>query len=327
MDQHNPAANCFSSLSNLGFLGAGVYLPSRAISNSELASSCRVDPAWVEKKLGIVERRVVAEDEQTSDLAAAACREALASAGISVDEINLLIVATATPDRQAPSTACTVLRKLGLERAIAFDVSAVCAGFMYAMATAANFLQSGSVRRALVVGADTFTRITDWSSDDCVFFGDGAGAVVLESRGGRTAPFYCSLTADSSALDFFTVPPAERQFKMDREGVYKTARRLLREVVNSTLAAAGVSSNEIAYVVPHQASLKLLGDVASDIGVGFDKFHLNMGRVANTAGATVPIAFAEAWGSGAFRPNDWTLFLAAGAGMTAGAALYRWPAE
>ncbi|NRF07768.1 3-oxoacyl-ACP synthase III family protein [Agrobacterium pusense] len=312
-----------SSEGNVRIISSGHSVPVKILSNAALSTSSPIDAEWVERKLGIRERRIVESSETTSDLAFRACKQALELGDVAEGSVDLLIVATATPDKQAPSTACILSAKLGLCRAAAFDVSAVCCGFIYALATASLFLKSGAANRVLVVGADTFSRVTDWNSQDSAFFGDGAGAIILE-RGGEThGRFVFSLTADTQGVDCFAIP-ARGTFEMDGRGVYKFARRLIRESVSDVLSIAGVSSNEIASVIPHQASLTLLRDVSGDIGVSLDKFHLNMNRLANTAGGTVPIAFSEAWQDNAFKAEDWTLFFAAGAGMTAGAALYQW---
>lgn len=299
-------------------------LPERRVTNVEIAEKLDIDPAWVEQKLGIRERRLAGEGQLTSDLAVSAARIALTSAGLGHDAIDLVILATATPDRQAPSTACIVQSKLGMAQVPAFDVSAVCSGFVYAMTIAAQFLHTGISARALVIGADTFSRITDWSSGDCVFFGDGAGAVVLERSEDPGAFFLSRITADSLGIDHFTVPSGDRYFRMNRSGVYGAARQLVGRMACEVLEEAEVEPTDVGHVIPHQASVKLLRDIAVDIEVGFDKFWTNMDRVGNTAGATIPIALYDAWNSGTLKKNDWIMFLAAGAGMTAGAALYRW---
>ena len=323
MEQSFSSRSVKSYDGNVRIISSGHSVPSTVVTNTALGASSPIDAEWVERKLGIRERRIADDSETTSDLAFRACKQALDLGGVSEGSIDLLIVATATPDRQAPSTACTVSAKLGLCKAAAFDISAVCCGFIYALATASQFLKSGAAARVLVVGADTFSRVTDWTSQDSAFFGDGAGAIVLERDEATHGRFVFSLTADTHGVDCFSIP-AGGTFQMDARGVYKFARRLIRESVSDVLSLAGVSSNEIASVIPHQASLTLLRDVSGDIGVSLDKFHLNMNRLANTAGGTVPIAFSEAWQDDAFKSEDWTLFFAAGAGMTAGAALYQW---
>ena len=304
--------------------GVGAYLPEKCVTNEEIASRIEVDPIWVRTKLGISERRIAADDERTSDMAFNAASAALAGAGMEPSDVGMVILATSTADRQVPATACRVTQRLGIERAPAFDVSAVCSGFMYALTTAAHYLHNGFRDTALVIGADAFSRITDWESRDCVFFGDGAGAVLLERSPAEDAFFLGDLAADSSGYDYFTVYPGDSHFSMDARGVHVCATHMVSDLVKGTLAQAGLEPTDIDHVIPHQPSITLLKAIACEVGVSFNKFWLHMDRYANTAAATIPIALEEADRSGALRGGDWMLFAAAGAGMTSGVAVYRW---
>ncbi|MEM7168545.1 MAG: ketoacyl-ACP synthase III [Pseudomonadota bacterium] len=303
--------------------GTGVFFPERVVSNHEIALSAPTDPEWVRAKLGIMERRCVAENQTTTDLAANAGREALQDAGISSRTVEMVIVATMTPDHLAPSTACSVLAHLGLRNLLAFDVSAACCGFLYALTTAAAFLESGQCENALVIGADSPSRVTDWSSRDCPYFGDGAGAVFLEQSRDESAFFISSLTSDGIGQENFILPSDGSSFEIDPKAVYKSARHLVAREADRVLCQAGLEPCDVDHVIPHQASVKLLRDIAHDTGLSFNKFWLNMDRYGNTAAATVPIALNQALKSSSVEQNDWMLLAAAGAGMTAGAALYR----
>ena len=305
-------------------VGVGSYLPARRITNEEIASQIGGDPLWAHQRLGIKERRIAAGSESTSDLATQAAERALATAKTSTSDVGMVVLATTTPDRQAPSTACRVSQRLGIQHAPAFDVAAACSGFVYALVTAAYYLHAGFRETALVIGADTISRITDWSSRDCVYFGDGAGAVILKRSPTKEAVLFGELAADPSGYDHFTVRPGQRYFSMNGGGVFDSAKQLVSELTQSTLASAGLVPDEIDHVIPHQPSVNLLKAISSEVGIPFHKFWLHMDRFGNTAAATVPIALDEATRSGTVRLGDWLLLAAAGAGMTSGVALYRW---
>ncbi|GGX65284.1 3-oxoacyl-[acyl-carrier-protein] synthase 3 [Tateyamaria omphalii] len=307
-------------------IGTGMDVPENVLTNDDIRTKYNtdLDCAWVNRKLGITERRVSQPDVMTSDLAAAAARNALKQAGISGESIDLLIVATATPDRQAPATACFVQQKAGLHNAISFDVSAVCSGFLYAMTVASSFLRSGQAKRAMVVGADTFSRITDWSRMDAVFFGDGAGAAILEASPQRDAVFDAELYSNGQEADAFTVYPDQTTFSMKAGDVLKAALTAIPQCAERVLARNGLAVEDIDVVVPHQPSINLLQKISEKTGIGFEKFCLNMDRYANTAGATIPIILHESIENGRVKKDDLVFFAAAGAGFTAGAAVLRW---
>ena len=304
--------------------GVGSYVPERRLTNEEIASVVDVDPNWVRDKLGIQERRIAAEQELTSDMALSAARSALSVAGLDPSDVGLVVLATTTPDRQAPATACRVTQGLGIPEVPAFDLSAVCSGFLYALTTAAHCLQGGLRDTALVIGADAFSRITNWKSRDCVFFGDGAGAVILERSAADAAFFLSSLGADATGYDYFTIYPGDQHFSMDAKGVYCSAKEMVSGLAKRTLERAGLHPTDIDHVIPHQPSITLLKAISREVGVSFNKFWLHMDRYANTAAGTIPIALEDARRSGELKHGDWMLFAAAGAGMTSGVALYRW---
>ena len=312
------------SVGTIKISGVGTYLPSDRLTNEIIATRAPIDPDWVRLNLGILERRIARVDETTSDLAANAGRAALEDADVHPRNVQMVIVATTTPDRQAPATACYVQGKLGIRGAPAFDLAAVCSGFIYGLTTAAQFIENGFCDNALVIGADTFSRITNWQSRDCVYFGDGAGAVYLEHSRNPKAFFLSQLTADGVGQEHFTVPPGDPWFSIDPKGVYRSAKQLVSQMIRDVLRHADLEPCDIDHVIPHQASVKLLRDIASETGLSLNKFWLHMDRYANTAAATIPIALDEAVRSSEVRDGDWMLFAAAGAGMTSGAAVYRW---
>jgi 3-oxoacyl-[acyl-carrier-protein] synthase-3 len=304
--------------------GTGSYLPTRTVSNHELALQSGVRPEWVVEKLGIAERRFCSEQETTSDLAENAAKQAIKNAGVAYGQIDLIIVATASPDRQAPSTACILQRRLGIKNVAAFDVSAVCSGFVFALATAAQYLKSGACRRALVVGCDTFSRNTDFSRKDSVFFGDGAGAVVLEVTDEANGLFESELLSLGYGEDFFSIDHESHIFSMDGRAVFDAASQAVPTAIAKVLANAGVSADAVDIVVPHQPAIALLREIAHRAGIDFGRFVTNMDRYANTAGASIPIALHEAVEDGRLERGQTLLMASAGAGMTAGAVLMRW---
>jgi 3-oxoacyl-[acyl-carrier-protein] synthase-3 len=307
--------------------GTGSAVPAGVVPNSDLTTHCHSSDEWVRENLGIRERRIAALGQLTSDLATQAAGRALDNAGLLADDLDLIIVATATPDRQAPSTACIVQQKLGVaNHCPAFDLAAVCSGFLYALATGSQFIQTGVYRNVLVIGADTFSRITDWDRRDCVFFGDGAGAVILQRT---SAPaddgFFCfDLFADGAGQDNFTVFPGSAFFTMNSRAVYETGTQVLPAALQNLLARHQISPADIAWLIPHQPSVRVLVKTAETIGIPIERVCMNMDRYANTAGATIPLLLDEVARSGRIKPGDLVAFAAVGAGWTWGAALYRW---
>jgi 3-oxoacyl-[acyl-carrier-protein] synthase-3 len=224
----------------------------------------------------------------------------------------------------APSSACLTQAKAGLPNAVAFDLNAVCSGFLYALATASAYLHAGMARRAVVAGADVFSRITDWQRSDCVFFGDGAGAVVIEHSSAPGFFFDAALYNDATKTDTFTVLPNETTFTMDARGVHDAARHAVSKCIRVLMERHQLDVGKIDAVIPHQPSITLLRRIAADNGIPFEKFHTNMQRYGNTASATLPILLHEAFSERRLKTGDLVMFAAAGSGFTSGAALYRW---
>jgi 3-oxoacyl-[acyl-carrier-protein] synthase-3 len=303
----------------------GSYIPSEVVSNDEITDGLPTSSEWVQENLGIVERRRSEPQELTSDLATVAGRRALENAGLLPNEIDLLIVATATPDRKAPSTACIVQMKLGItNRCPAFDIAAVCSGFLYSMTVAAQFIESGACRKVLVIGADTFSKITDWGHRSCVFFGDGAGAVVMERNSFGNGFFSSLLFADGAGMNGFTVFPGDATFSMDTKAVYSSATTVLPQAINDLLQEHKLAIDDVAMIVPHQPSIRVLKRTAEILNAPIGKIQMNLQRYANTAGATVPLLLDELNQRSAIKAGDLVLFAAVGSGWTWGSALYRW---
>ncbi len=316
--------------------GCGAYLPSRALSNSELAQSVDTSDEWIVERTGIRQRHIAAEGEMTSDLACMAAGRALEAAGIDAGDIDLIVLATSTPDQTFPATATVVQARLGIRQGAAFDVQAVCSGFIYALAVADNFIKAGQAKRALVIGAETFSRILDWEDrGTCVLFGDGAGALVLEgaqSKGAATNRGVISthLHADGRHHDSLYVdggPSSTRTtgyLRMNGREVFRHAVTNLARVVDETLDANGLTAVDIDWLVPHQANKRIIDSTARKLGLSSDKIVLTVDRHGNTSAASVPLALSEAVGDGRIQEGDLVLMEAMGGGFTWGAALARW---
>lgn len=308
----------------LRIVGTGSYTPERVVSNEELAQRVDTTAQWVEDNLGIKERRVATEDQFTSDLATEAARSAIASVGCGLDDIDAIILATATPDRRAPSTACLVKHKLGISNHCpALDINAVCSGFVYALSLASSWVQT-EYQRVLVIGADTFSKITDWTRRDCVFFGDGAGAAILERTDYQSAIFASNLYSNCIETDNFTVYPGDKHFTMNGKAVYETGSRVLPQAIKALLDENGFSIEDVACIIPHQPSVRLLKKTAEVLGIPFERIKTNMARYANTSSSTVPLLLDEVNKRGELKKDDLVVFAAVGSGWTWGAALYRW---
>ena len=326
------------TIQSVKILGTGSYAPEQVVSNHMLASKLDTTDSWIVDKLGIHERRVSTADEWTSHLATEAGKRALSAAGLTPEDLDLVIVCTSTPDRLAPSTACFVQSQLKATKAAAFDLNAVCSGFMYGSTVATQFVATGAYRNVLVIGADTFSKITDWERRDSVFFGDGAGAAVFSAATEGNGFLASALYADGNGADAWTIPaggselPASEEtiksrqhfFQMDGRAVFETATTVLPEVIEEVLDLAELSMSDIKYVIPHQPSIRILMKTAEILGVSFDKFLTNMDRYANTSGGTIPILLDETVRSGKLSPGDYVLFCAVGSGWTWGASVLRW---
>ena len=305
--------------------GTGSYTPARIVTNKELEQSVQTNAQWIEENLGIKERHIAASNEYTSDLAWKAGEAAIRNAGLKRDQIDMIIVATATPDRKAPSTACLVKNKLELTNtAPALDIAAVCSGFIYALSLGSTLIESGAHERILIIGADTFSKITDWSRRDCVFFGDGAGAIVLEHSNNSKAFFAANIYADCRETDNFTVLSDQQHFTMNGRAVYETGSRVLPEAIQILLHQNDLTTSDISCIIPHQPSIKLLRKTAEVLDIPFSKVKTNMSSYANTSSSTVPLLLDEVNKRQEIKNGDLVVFAAVGSGWTWGAALYRW---
>jgi len=318
-------------------LGCGSYLPARVMTNDDLAKIVDTSDEWIQERTGIRSRHIAAEGEFTSDLAVQAARAALAHAGVAAAEVDLIVVATATPDHTFPATAVKVQAALGVPGGIAFDVQAVCSGFVYALSVADNFLRVGQARTALVIGAETFSRILDWTDrGTCVLFGDGAGAVVMRAEpdtghaATRRGVLSTHLHADGRHHDMLYVDggPSTTQtvghLRMEGREVFKHAVVNLAAVVEEALAANGLEAGAIDWLIPHQANRRIIDSTARKLKMDTARVVLTVDHHGNTSAASIPLALCEAVGDGRIRRGDLLLLEAMGGGFTWGAALVRW---
>jgi 3-oxoacyl-[acyl-carrier-protein] synthase-3 len=312
-------------------VGWGAYLPERVVTNDELARRIDTSDDWIRQRTGIGERRVAAEGELCSDLATKAVAAALARAGIAAGELDLLIVATTTPDNTFPSTATRVQAKLGMTGGAAFDVQAVCSGFIYGLAIADNFIKAGQARTAAVIGAETFSRILDWEDrGTCVLFGDGAGAVVLRAGDGERGVLSTHIHSDGRYYDILYVDggPSSTQttgyVRMEGKEVFRHAVTRLAEAVDETLAANKLTARDVDWLVPHQANRRIIDSMGRKLSLPPEKVVVTIERHANTSAASIPLALAEAADDGRIKPGQLVLMEAMGGGLTWGASLVRW---
>jgi 3-oxoacyl-[acyl-carrier-protein] synthase-3 len=323
---------------NVKIIGTGSYVPETVYTNAYLETILETNSKWIFENLGINERRIAAPEETTSSLAAQAGLNAINASGLTVDDIDLIIVATATPDRLAPSTAAIVQDKLKAYNSVAFDISAVCSGFLYGMSVASQYVATGVYNNVLVIGADTFSRITDWKRRDAVFFGDGAGAAIFSSTNQDEGFLACRLYTDGRGKMNFTIPaggsemPASTEtvtngqhfFNMNGRSVYETGTKVLPFAINQVLKDSGLTIDDIDFMVPHQPSIKILQKTAELIGLQWEKVMTNMDRYANTSGGTIPILLDEVNRSGKIQKGNLILFAAVGSGWTYGASILKW---
>ncbi len=315
--------------------GVGAYLPQRIVTNDDLAKIVDTSDEWIVERSGIRQRHIAAEGELTSDLATAAAREAMEDAGVTAADIDLIVIGTTTPDDTFPATAVKVQANLGVRQGFAFDVQAVCSGFLYALATADKFIRSGDVKTALVIGAETFSRLLDWTDrDTCVLFGDGAGAVVLkaaESEGKNTDVGILSthLHADGRHRDLLYVDggPSSTQtvghVHMEGKEVFRHAVTKLASVVDEALSANGLSSSDLDWMVPHQANRRILAMTAKKVGMSEANVVVTLDKHANTSAASIPLALHTAVRDGRIKPGHLVLIEAMGGGFAWGSALVR----
>ena len=324
---------------NVKIIGTGSYVPDKIYTNEYLETIVPTNSQWIYENVGIKERHIAADDEATSDLATEAGKRAINNAGLTPEDIDLIIVATSTPDRKAPSTAAFVQHNLHAKNAAAFDITAVCSGFLFGMSVASQYIASGVYNHVLIIGADTFSKITDWTRRDCIFFGDGAGAAVLTSSN-VTEGFlaYRLYTYTEDRMLGFTIPgggseiPLTKEniddkhqyFQMDGHAVFESATTVLPKAINQVLEDTGLTINDIDIMIPHQPSIRILKRTAELIGLPFEKVMHNMERYANTSGATIPILLDECNRAGKLHKGDIVLFAAVGSGWTYGASIIKW---
>ena len=311
--------------------GVGSALPKRCVTNAELAETVDTTDEWIVERTGIRSRYIADDSETTASLATEACRRALAHAGIEASDIGLIVLATATPDQTFPSSATKVQAALGINDCIAFDVHAVCTGFLYALSVADSMLQSGMADKALVIGAETFSRILDWEDrGTCVLFGDGAGALVLSAEDGTSGILATRLHADGRHNELLYVDGGPSttgtvgKLRMKGREVFRHAVKNLADVLNEVLAAAGLDSSDVDWVVPHQANARILDATAKKLGLPAEKVVVTVDRHANTSAASVPLALDTAVRDGRIKRGDLIVLEAMGGGFTWGAAVVRY---
>jgi 3-oxoacyl-[acyl-carrier-protein] synthase-3 len=316
--------------------GVGGYLPARVVTNADLAKLVDTSDAWITERTGIKERRIAAEGELTSTMGAIAARAALDDAGLAPEDIDLIILATSTPDQTFPASAVAVQAELGITQGAAFDVQAVCSGFIFALTTADNYLKSGMFKRALVIGAEAFSRILDWEDrSTCVLFGDGAGAVVVEAQklnGVMTdrGILATCLRTDGRYRDKLYVDGGPSStgtvghLRMDGPEVFRHAVTKISEVIGTILDQAGYKASDIDWFVPHQANKRILDGAAKKLGLDKNRIIITLDKHANTSAASIPLALNTARADGRIKTGDLVLLEAMGGGFTWGAVLLRW---
>lgn len=317
-------------------LGCGAYLPKKVVSNDDLAKKIETSDEWIRQRTGIRSRHVAAEGEYTSTLALNAARDALARSGCTAADIDLIVLATATPDNTFPATAARVQAELGMRHGAAFDVQAVCSGFIYALSVADNMIRLGQADTAIVIGAETFSRILDWKDrSTCVLFGDGAGAVVIrgqEGTGGNGDRGILSthIYSDGTGYDMLYVDGGPSttgkagHLRMHGREVFRHAVTRMAEAIEISLKANNLTTEDIDWVVPHQANIRIMDSMAKKLALKPEQIVVTVDKQANTSAATIPLALAEADGDGRLRKNQLVSLTAMGGGFTWGSALLRW---
>jgi 3-oxoacyl-[acyl-carrier-protein] synthase-3 len=317
-------------------LSAGSYLPAKIITNAELAAQVDTSDEWIQQRTGIRQRHIAADGELTSDLAIKAAEQALANAGLTGADLDCIVLGTTTPDHTFPATATKVQQRLGMLHGFALDVQAVCSGFVYALAIADNFIRLGQAKRALVIGAETFSRILDWQDrNTCVLFGDGAGAVILEASTGKgdntdQGILTTHLFSDGRHYDKLYVnggPSATQTtgtVQMEGKEVFRHAVTNLAASIDAAISAAGIAPGDVDWLVPHQANLRIIHSMGQKLKLPPEKVVITVDRHANTSAASIPLALAEAVNDGRIKRGDLILMEAMGGGFTWGSALVRW---
>lgn len=315
--------------------GVGHYLPERVVPNSEFEATLDTSDAWIRSRSGIEQRHFAAEGETTSQMGAHAARAALDHAGLSIDQIDAIVVATSTPDLTFPSAATMIQAALNMEQGFAYDVQAVCAGFVFAMANANGLILSGQAERVLVIGAETFSRIMDWSDrGTCVLFGDGAGAVILEAQDGTgensdRGILATDLNSDGRYRDILYVDGGVSTgttgaLRMEGKEVFRHAVEKLAQTAHTSLDRAGLSHDDVAFMVPHQANIRIIQATAKKLGLPMDRVITTVQNHGNTSAASIPLALSVAASQGRFAPGDLLVMEAIGGGLAWGSVALRW---
>ena len=313
-------------------IGTGSYLPEKIVTNQDLESIVDTNDSWIRTRTGIEQRHIAADNEMASDLAVNACLKAIESADISIDKIDLIIVATTTPDMTFPSTACILQNKLGIKDCPAFDVQAVCSGFVYALATADMFIRAGKYKTALVVGTEIYSRLLDWSDrSTCVLFGDGAGAVLI-TRSEQPGILSSHLHANGSHYNTLSLPGNISHGKiqgnpfvtMEGNTVFKFAVKVMEEIVYEALSENNLQTSDIDWLIPHQANIRIIRSTAKKLGISMEKVVTTIAKHGNTSAASIPLALDLAVRDKRIKSNQYVLLEGVGGGFTWGAVLIRW---
>ena len=323
----------------VSIIGTGSYVPERILTNADLEKMVDTSDEWIRSRTGISERRIAAPDETTSHMAVKAARAAIEQAGITPEEIDLIIVATVTPDMFFPSTACMVQRQLVAKRAACFDISAACSGFVFALEIAQQFITSSTYNTVLVIGADKLSNLVDWTDrNTCVLFGDGAGAAVLRNRSGAHGVISTYMGSDGNFADILSIPggpsctsaskdaPDQRLniIKMSGKEVYKQAVNAMLTAANTALEQSGLKAEDLACIIPHQANMRIIEAIADRMKVPLDRFLVNLDRYGNTSAAAVAIALDEANRTGRMQIGDYVLLVVFGGGLTWASSVIQW---
>lgn len=317
-----------------------MYAPERRLTNEELAKTVDTTDEWIRSRSGITERRIAAPGENSSDMGVKAAEMAMARAGVTKDDIDLVICATMSPDMPFPSTVCLIAAKLGMKEVPAFDITAACSGFIYLLQVANHMLRAGEYRNVLIVGAEKLSSVIDWQDrGTCVLFGDAAGAAVLSKSqtpyvgilgnvlgadGTNPELLYCPAGGSARPASAETVANREHYLRMNGKEIFKLATRVMASSCEKVLQKCGVTTEQVACVIPHQANLRIIEAVAKQLGVGMEKFPINLDRYGNTSAASIPLALEEAWREKRFKHGDYILLVAFGAGLTWGSTLIKW---
>ena len=335
----SPRSRSDKALRTVSIIGTGSYVPEKILTNADLSKIVNTSDEWIVTRTGIKERRMAAKEEHTSDMAAKAAQKAIEQAGISPKEINLILVATATPDMLFPATACFVQKKIGATGAACLDISAACAGFLFGIEIAQQFITSHTYDTVLVIGADKLTSITNWTDrNTCVLFGDGAGAAILRHRGSPHGIISTHIGSDGQYTDILFMPGGGSRCPITKENadknlatIHMTGKEVYKQAVTAMVSAsqkalekAGLTSQDLACVIPHQANLRIIEAIAGRLDISLDRFYVNLDRYGNTSAAAVAMALDEANRTGRIKPGDYVLMVVFGGGLTWASTVIEW---